>query len=360
MTTIDNTLGLTSHTGNYCERPAGGLRFDWPAALLALWLMLGMFLDGFAHHNLPESLETFFTPWHGILYSGFLALAGFILFHQSRNMARGYAWNQALPAGYSFALLGITLFGLGGVGDLVWHTLFGIEEGVEALLSPTPLLLATGGILLTVGPFRAALHQFERGANPGWKNPAPAFLSALLFLSVLTFFIEYANTLVSPERVIENSFAGRLGEAAHYLTAVGVAGVLLPTAFVMGLVLFIVRRWSLPRGALALIVGGNSLFMSLFHYHEMATYPQALIPIVASGLIAELGYAWLKPSPGRERALRAFAFAVPLATYGLFFVTLILTSGVWWSIHMWAGVPIMAGVVGVLMSLASLQDFKGL
>jgi hypothetical protein len=89
MTMLDRALKLTSGPVGYCERPAGGLRFDLPAALLALWMMLGMFLDGFAHHNLPESRETFFTPWHGLLYSGFLALAGFILFHQFRNMVNG-------------------------------------------------------------------------------------------------------------------------------------------------------------------------------------------------------------------------------------------------------------------------------
>jgi hypothetical protein len=206
MTTISTTLRLAPNTGHYCERPAGGRRFDWSAAVLGLWLMLGMFLDGFAHHNLPASLETFFTPWHGILYSGFLALAGFILFHQVRHMLKGYPWNRALPAGYSFAPMGIALFGL---GDLIWHTLFGVEEGIEALLSPTHLLLAVGGLLLTTGPLRAGLRRFADAPKPGWKNLAPALLSALLFLSVLTFFTEYANTLVSPERVVEHSPVGR-------------------------------------------------------------------------------------------------------------------------------------------------------
>lgn len=353
MTTMDNTLKLTTHTGAYCERPVGGRRFDWPAALLAFWMMMGMFLDGFAHHNLPESLESFFTPWHGLLYSGFLALSGFFLFHQSRNMVKGYAWNQALPAGYSFALLGIALFGLGGAGDLIWHTLFGIEEGIEALLSPTHLLLAVGGLLLTNGPLRAALRRFETGAKPRWKDIAPALLSALLLLSVLTFFSEYANTLVSPERVVENIFVGELEDFVHYLTTLGVVGVLIPTALMMGVVIFLVRRWTLPTGALALVIIGNALLMALFHSHEMAAYPQTLIPIMASGLIAELAYAWLTPSSGRERALQAFAFVVPFALYGLFLGVLLVTSGMWWSIHMWAGVPFVAGAVGLMISLVT-------
>jgi hypothetical protein len=329
------------------------LRFDFPVALLSLWLTMGVFLDGFAHHNLPESLETFFTPWHGVLYAGFLVLAGFLLFHQFRNMARGYAWNRALPAGYRLALIGIGVFGLGGMGDFVWHTLFGIEEGVEALLSPTHLTLAAGGLLLSSSPLRAAIRRFSGVAQPGWTKLFPALLSTMFSLSVLTFFTEYVNTLFSPERVVENPFANGPEVFTHYWTALGVAGVLLPAALVTGAVLFVVRRWRLPTGALTLIVSGNGLLMALFHYHEIATYPQILVPVVGSGLIAELAYAWLKPSAGRERAVHAFAFVTPLAQYAVFFAALIVTSGVWWSIHTLAGVPIIAGVVGLLTSLAA-------
>lgn len=353
MTAIDQTLRLTSKSADYCKRPAGGLRFDLPVSLLSLWLTAGVFLDGFAHHNLPESLETFFTPWHGILYAGFLAITGFILFHQFRNMAGGYAWNSALPAGYSFTLVGIAVFGLGGMGDLIWHTLFGIEEGVEALLSPTHLMLAAGGLLLTSSPLRAAMRRFDGMARPGWKNLFPALLSAMFILSVLSFFTEYVNVFFSPERVVENPFAGGPEVFVHYWTALGVAGVLIPAALVIGMVLFVVHRWTLPTGALALIVSGSGMLMALFHYQEMVTYPQVLIPIVGSGFIVELAYAWLKPSVEREREMRVFSFVVPWALYAVFFAVLIPTTGVWWSIHMWAGVPLMAGIVGLLMSLVA-------
>jgi hypothetical protein len=86
----------------------------------------------------------------------------------------------------------------------------------------------------------------------------------------------------------------------------------------------------------------------------MVAYPQTIIPLVASGLIADLAYAQLKPSTARERALRIFAFVVPFTLYALFFAVLISTRGVWWSIHMWAGVPFMAGIVGLLISLVTL------
>ncbi len=47
---------------------------DGAVALAGLALIGGLYLDGWAHIHRP-GLETFFTPWHGVLYSGFLLLA---------------------------------------------------------------------------------------------------------------------------------------------------------------------------------------------------------------------------------------------------------------------------------------------
>src|SRR3954465_9369190 len=97
------------------DYPADSLRFDWAVVLASLWFVAGLFLDGWAHANLASTLETFFTPWHGVLYSGFLAVAVVLLVCQARNMVRGHIWMQALPRGYLLALLGAAVFSFGGV-----------------------------------------------------------------------------------------------------------------------------------------------------------------------------------------------------------------------------------------------------
>jgi len=43
-------------------------RFEWTVVVLCTWLMAGAYLDAWAHRHLAR-LETFFTPWHAILYS---------------------------------------------------------------------------------------------------------------------------------------------------------------------------------------------------------------------------------------------------------------------------------------------------
>jgi hypothetical protein len=48
--------------------------------------------------------------------------------------------------------------------------------------------------------------------------------------------------------------------------------------------------------------------------------------------------------------LHLFAFVVPTVLYLFYFLALILTSGIAWSIHLWLGSTLMAGIVGVLLS----------
>lgn len=49
------------------------MRFDRVMLACCAWLVSGLFIDGWVHFHLVSATETFFTPWHALLYSGFLA-----------------------------------------------------------------------------------------------------------------------------------------------------------------------------------------------------------------------------------------------------------------------------------------------
>jgi len=51
--------------------PWAMLRRDGTVTFAGLGLLGGLYLDGWAHVHL-RGLESFFTPWHGVLYTGFL------------------------------------------------------------------------------------------------------------------------------------------------------------------------------------------------------------------------------------------------------------------------------------------------
>lgn len=168
--------------------------FDWLVGLLSCWLIGGLFLDGWAHNHLG-SMETFFTPWHAVLYSGFAAISTTLAVAWLRGVYGRRPLTAAVPEGYELSALGVLLFGLGGVLDLLWHKRFGIEAGTDALLSPTHLLLATSGILIVTGPLRAAWRRPQ--ASLGWRTGAPAIAAATLTLAVLGFFTQFAHPFVT-------------------------------------------------------------------------------------------------------------------------------------------------------------------
>ena len=105
-------------------------------------------------------------------------------------MGRGHRWRQALPIGYGLSLAGFFIFAMGGVADLVWHETFGFEEGLEALLSPSHLLLAVSGLMIMTGPIRAMWPRDD--TEQSWRGLLPAILCFACVTSVFTFFTTFA------------------------------------------------------------------------------------------------------------------------------------------------------------------------
>ncbi|MGZ3630341.1 MAG: hypothetical protein ACXVDN_22120, partial [Ktedonobacteraceae bacterium] len=69
-----DTVGISPPTGKAKAQAVSSLRFDWIMVVVSIWWLGGLFIDGWAHSNIPQ-LETFFTPWHAVFYSGYLAVA---------------------------------------------------------------------------------------------------------------------------------------------------------------------------------------------------------------------------------------------------------------------------------------------
>ncbi len=308
-------------------------------AVFSAWLVGGLYLDGWAHRHLRD-LDTFFTPWHGVLYSGFFAAAGFLVITSLKNHHKGYPWSRALPRGYGLSMMGVAIFIGGGVGDLIWHTVLGIEADLEALLSPTHLTLAVGGVLLGSGPFRAEWRRVRPVPTPSLVQLTPMLLSLTFFLSVLTFFTQFAHPWVHLWP------AGPPPQGQFFPQALGLVGILLQTALLMGALLLAASRWTLPFGSLLLVLTLNSALMSVLEVQYR------LIAVgLLGGVAGDVLLKWLKPSVTQPARFRLFACAVPMVLYGLYFVALAVTAGVWWSIPFWSGAIVLAGIVGWLLSV---------
>jgi hypothetical protein len=318
----------------------GGVRFDWVMVVLSLWFLGGLYVDGWAHtHGRVDT--SFFTPWHAVFYSGFVAVAMALSLTIVHNRAAGLSWRRTVPAGYQPSLVGALIFALGGVGDLGWHTLFGIETSVEALFSPSHLTLALGIALVVTGPLRAAWSRRE--VSQGWTSLGPMLLSALFFLGLLTFMTQFTHPITQP--VAATRYFTTSSMVATLRIAGGMASIWVQTAILMGLGLFVMRRWSLPFGAWTLWLTANVWGLAVVE-DELRFVPMALLV----GLLADTFIWRFRPSGARVLAWRVFAFGLPVVFYLLYFATLWATGGVWWSVHLWTGAIALAGAVGLLIS----------
>lgn len=306
---------------------------------LGWWLMVGIFVDGWAHNNLGESLETFFTPWHALFYSGFAAVAGWTLWLTWQGMKAGRRGVAAFPDGYWPAALGVPVFALGGVGDLLWHTIFGIEVGIEALLSPTHLLLFTGAVLILSAPLNASWRMpTPRRAPAGVVWPALMATTAILcFTSFMQMYLW--GFLRAPQGIGYVQLRAELG------------GTLLTALILAAPVLLLLRRFRLPFGAVTLMYGLNTLLMTLMLVPGTWREP---VLMLACGLFLDTLLLWLDPSPRRAVAFRIFAFLLPLLVWVPY-----LALNVWLglsnlSLELWLGVAVMAGLGGLALSVLVL------
>ena len=326
--------------------PADNLRLDWWIAIVSSVMIFGLYIDGWAHNH-GRVDNSFFTPWHAILYSAYGVAALTLIVLHFRNVGGGYHWRRALPRGYMPALFGAFAFALAGLGDLLWHETFGFEESLESLLSPTHLLLATSGLLIISGPIRAL---WRRDTEHSWRGLFPAILAITAVASAFTFFTIFgavssnlrALTGVRPED--------------HILTDIfGVQALLMHGNILLGVVLFFSRRWRLPFGSVAFIYTINAILMIWLDVVHNADF----LLVLSAAFAGLLGDLLLRPrangAPARIRLLSCLLpFAYSLGAVLILHVlgTIVWESGgLWWAIHMWLGAPILAGVFGYGLSL---------
>jgi len=321
-----------------------GKRLDWLVVAATFWFGVGLFSDGWAHiERLPDS---FWTVWHGILYSGYAATAVIVVGAVILRHPIAGSWRAAIPRGYGTSVVGVVVFGVGGLLDMAWHVAFGVELGNDALLSPTHLLLGLGGALMATGPLRADLYRGDRARS--LADRLPMVLSLTAFFSLLTFFTLYADPY--------NPMLGaRFSSLDDNTLFHGLLGMFLFSGLVSGLLLVMVRRTVLPTGTLPILLGMNAVAMNLMHSHGPISFVLTFVGVaIATGVIGEVLLRVLDPSPARPEALRAVAALVPMIFWSLYFVAVLVLRGIGWSPAFVTGSVVLCGVVGLLLSFVAV------
>jgi hypothetical protein len=335
-------------------RPAASARTDLITFLLSLWFTAGLFLDAWAHNNVPE-LETFFTPWHAVFYSGFVATASWVLW-TCRVALRDPRWDVGLvPVGYASSLVALGVFAVAGVGDLIWHRVFGIEQRIDILFSPTHLALGASMLVIVTTPLRSA-----------WADPAPrrrrlllAVGSVSLAATIVLLFLQYANAFAFSNVDVVVALSG----AEEDWTARLVSSIALTNLVLLVPLLVIARRFTLPLGAVTLLYLPVAVLAGAVTGFDNVSL---LISLLVAGVCLDLAGQWLRPTAGRPLRFHAFAALLPLVTWTAYVATAAFTprptflapdgsahttDGL---IELYTGVPIVQALLGLVIAIVML------
>ncbi|HYN94868.1 MAG TPA: hypothetical protein VES42_13545 [Pilimelia sp.] len=321
------------------------VREDVVTVLLGACLIAGALADGWAHANIVETLEGFFTPWHALLYGGLSATAAwtFWLAYRRRVQAPRW-WRDGWPAGYRAGALGVLLFVVGGLADMVWHETLGVEVGLNAAFSPSHMLIDVGAILMVTSPLRSSW------ANPNGRLRAAAGVGAATLGAMgATILLSHSSALLKAAPTVAYDVERDQGGGAELLAIAGVGAYVVST-LLLAIPLLLVHRRRATAGAGTAIVAGVSLFtLIMFEFPSAAT---------AGALGALLGAALADVLLHRLDAARGPAAWMRLPVAGALFAMLVwsgqllglyVEEGVRWPAEMWTGIVTLCGLLGALL-----------
>jgi hypothetical protein len=331
--------------------------------VVSTWLMVGLFIDGWAH-NTRSSLETFFTPWHAVFYSGFTACAAWTAVLIARRLDGRPLSRARIPAGYGLAVVGIGVFAVGGAGDMTWHLLLGIETDVDALFSPTHLLLFCGIMLILTAPIRA----IRRAGWPAARRPIDAAQVTLTLATALVlFFVQYLSMFnETPEglsrakgRIFltgETTSSALIEDYLEVHLLYGIVTLLVSALVVTAPLVWLARERGLRPGAVTFHITVLAVFLNATGGFEDAA-------LILAGLLAavagEVAVAWLRPAPGRVAARHAFATLLPVMLLASHAAVVATTEGIGWEAEFWTGTIVLAGLGGLALSLLGEPRVSG-
>jgi len=306
-----------------------------------------------AWYHFHSTVETFFEPAHALLYAGLLAAYAFTAFFAVSSHRRGYPWRTALPNGYDTTFAGLVVCLIGGVSDMIKHSLWGFEAGFNALLSPTHLLIGAGMFLIIAGPIRAGLT--DSGRPKTLMSQLPLILSTASMMELVhwgTQFIfmseaEGFNAPLSPASIPHWTLT--LLTLQYDKQGIGLLAVIVQSILATGFFLYLARRIRLAAGAaIVLLVVGNG-FIAAADSNYLGQFVSVILASAVAGAVVDV----CKVDPASQSSSRwlIVSFLVPAAYWATMLASLAATmGGIWWSPDVISGSIFFAGLVGLFLN----------
>ena len=299
-----------------------------------------------AYHHFHTTVETFFEPAHGLLYAGLLAAYVFVAIAMSSNHRRGFDWKHSLPKGYETTAAGLIVFLAGGVLDMIKHTLWGFEQGFNALLSPTHLLIGAGMFLIIAGPVRSAIERDDPPRTLVAQLPMLLALASMMELMhwgtqfVFLSEAERMNAPLDPGRFPHDTLT--LLALLYYKQGIGLLAVIVQSLLMAGFALYAAQRIRLAGGALTVMFVVGNIFIAAAHSNYLGQFIGVALASLLAGVFGDVA--------GRRWNL--FAFGIPAVYWAVLLSVLAITmGGIWWSPDVISGSVLFAGLTGLFALL---------
>jgi hypothetical protein len=104
------------------------------------------------------------------------------------------------------------------------------------------------------------------------------------------------------------------------------------------------RHGPLPFGAVTFLVVAPTALMTFVSDQREFLPGASLAGLAGDLLFRRLGYG------SSRQADALIAFAIPSLFYVAYFATLAVTTGMGWTIHLWLGAIVLAGVIGLALN----------
>ena len=328
---------------------------DAAMAAVSVWIVVAVHLDGRAHYlELPDS---FFTWWHLALYSGVGAAMTLLVAMGARRRAPGQSWLSAVlspPRGYGWSLGGAALFLAAGLGDMLWHNVFGVETGLDALLSPTHLVLFTSAVLLFTGPLWAAASKHPDARV--WNVAAVIAVGSIA--AVAGFALSYVSAFTT-DAPLHAVLKFPEGTPEHFATEIpaeaGLASYLVTTLVLVVPLAYLMSTRRLPVGA---VTGLIIVLAVLAQTLQNIPRPEVIVAAAVAGALVEALVAASGAVPRLSPAV-VVAAGVPLIVWTAQLVTLQIIDGVRWSAELMVGTVVLSALVSVAIVAAAGSTREG-
>ena len=157
--------------------------------------------------------------------------------------------------------------------------------------------------------------------------------------AIVSFFLQFVSALHVFDRDVYATTGGSI-------QTIGIAGVLVTSAILIGTALWARRRWGgTPFGTYTLMFGGCALLMSgLSAFASVAL----VVPIAVGGLVADL-------LERRGVSDLTLGLAVPAAMWLGWFGAYQLVWGLGWAAELWMGTVVFTMVTGAALSQLTIE-----